>query len=254
MIKHMTKQGRLRISLLGVAGSLILAAAAQAAEITGTDFDVIYDPTTLGLFGSLSLSGNTLEFTPNNFIATSLNGAGVATPTGGATTASNIQLVANPGFQFGSLQLTELGDYLLSGSGSSVSVSGELIAFDGDSTSNPVLTYTTSTITPTGPLTTNNGQAVNWTATAAIDNTTPTVSGGSTWLAGAQTVDVSIENLLSASTDSADSEALIQKKALFGGVGLTVTPVPLPGTVLLFGSALAFLGFGNRRRWTARAQ
>ncbi len=101
----MIKQSRIQTALLGIAGSLMVGTAAQAAEIYGTDFDVIYNPATLGLFGSLSLSGDTLEFTPNNFIATSLNGQGVVTPTG-ATTASGIQLVANPGFHFGSLQLS----------------------------------------------------------------------------------------------------------------------------------------------------
>jgi len=99
-------------------------------------------------------------------------------------------------------------------------LSGELIAFDGDSTANPVTTYTTSTITASATLTVNTGlsNTQNWTASAAITNSTPTVYSGSAWLSGAQTVDVSIENLLSADTTAGNSEALIQKKAAFGGV------------------------------------
>jgi hypothetical protein len=243
---------RARLAVLASLGAALLAvgavAPAGAAEIIGTDFDVIYDPSSLGLFGTLSLVGDTLSFTPNNFIATSTNGEGVVTPTG-ATTASNIQLVANPGFHFGSLQLTEFGDYLLSGAGSTVSLSGELIAFDGDANANPIASYTTSTITPNGLLNVNSGSAVNWSATAGITNATPTFGGGGAWLASAGTVDLSIENLLSASTVSANSEALIQKKAAFGGVGLTVTPVPLPGAFWLLGSGLvALVRTSGRRR------
>jgi hypothetical protein len=242
---------RFHAAILGVAGIIALAGAGRSAELVGTDFDVIYDPTTLGLFGTLSLSGNTLEFTPNNFTATSTNGQGEMTPTG-VTTASGIQLVANPGFHFGSLQLTEFGDYRLKGSGSSVSLSGELIAFDGDATANPVATYTTGTITPNPalPLNINTDSAQNWSASATIINSTQTLGGSGPWLAGAGTVDISIENLLSASTVSADSEALIQKKAVFGGVGLTVTPVPLPGSACLFLSGM--LAFAVVRRRKAR--
>jgi hypothetical protein len=217
-------------------------AGAHADELFGTAFDVIYDPSTLGLFGSLSLVGNTLEFTPNNFIAVSQNGQGVVTPTG-ATTASGIQLIANPGYNFSLLQLTELGDYQLSGAGSSVSLSGELIAFDGDASADPVGTYTTSQINATGPLNVMTGlsNTQNWTATAAINNSTTTVGGSGPWLSGATTVDLSIENLLSASTTEADSEALIQKKGEFGGVGMTASTVPVPGAAWLLGGALLML-------------
>jgi hypothetical protein len=221
--------------------------AVHAAELYGTDFDVIYDPTTLGLFGSLSLVGNTLEFTPNSFIATSTNGQGVVTPAG-VTTASGIQLIANPGFQFGSLQLAELGDYQLSGAGSSVGLSGELIAFNG--AENPLATYTTSTITAAGALNvvTGTSNVQTWAASAAITNATPTEFNSGAWLSSASTVDISIENLLSASTTSANSLALIQKKDAFGGVTLTVTPVPLPASAWLFASAVAGLGLATRRR------
>jgi hypothetical protein len=256
----MTMSRLWKIALLTVTGAFGLMGAAQSTEIFGTDFNVIYDPSTLGLFGTLSLVGNTLEFTPNNFKALSTNGQGVTTPTGGATTASDIQLVANPGFQFGGLQLTEFGDYLLQGTGSSVSLSGELIAFDGDATGNPIATYTTGTITPNPslPLNLNTGTSQNWSGSAAITNATSPVGGGGAWLSGATTIDLSIENLLSASTVAANSEALIEKKAAFGGVGLTVTPVPVPPSVWLLAPGVLGLSWvacrsGHARRGVGRS-
>ena len=42
-----------------------------------------------------------------------------------------MQLIAKNGFKFGSIDLTEFGDYLLRGPESFVSVSGQILAFDG---------------------------------------------------------------------------------------------------------------------------
>ena len=47
------------------------------------------------------------------------------------STINDMQLIAKNGFKFGSIDLTEFGDYLLRGPESFVSVSGQILAFDG---------------------------------------------------------------------------------------------------------------------------
>src|SRR5579862_7654168 len=115
------------LAAVAFSSSASLPARASTITLTGAHFDVTYDPSTLNLFGSLNLVGDNLFFTPSNFKATSTNGAGVVTTD---STASGIVLSAHPGYQFGALTLAELGDYQLEGPSSTVSVSGQLRAFD----------------------------------------------------------------------------------------------------------------------------
>ncbi len=221
-----------------------LPTQASTITLTGAHFNVTYDPSTLNLFGSLNLVGDNLFFTPSNFKATSTNGAGVVTTD---STASGIILSAHPGYQFGALTLAELGDYQLQGSSSTVSVSGQLRAFDYN---NSFATQTTSAITATGPLTTADGASHDWVATSQITNSThplpnPLFPPVYPWLSNATQVDVTIENLLTAytATGTGPQLALIEKK--FNGVELSVTP--LPGTLWLMLSGLAG-AFGVARR------
>jgi hypothetical protein len=235
-------------AILGVLGT---AAQAQVVTIDGTDFNVTYNESDLGLFGTLNLVGDNLFFTPNNFLADSVNGQGaVATD----STASGIIITAHPGFTFGTLSLSEFGDYLLQGPGSSVSVAGELVAFDYN---NPFTTVTQvdQVTNPALPLTINDGTTHNWETSAVINNSSTPTTGGSPWLAGASQVDFEIENLLTAYTAScpesgcsAEEQAFIQKK--LSGVEVSVTPVPLPSTLWMALSALGGLALvtGAKRR------
>lgn len=226
-------------------------ASAEASTVTldGTDFTVTYDPTTLGIFGTLSVVGDNLFFTPNGFSATSTNGQQVV-----QTTATvNLTLTAIGNFQFGALNLQEFGDYQMQGPGSSVSVSGQLRAFDVNNAFN---TQTASNITanPSLPLTIDNNTDQNWAAGATINNSTATVTGGGQgWLAQANTINLTLENILQAYTQlcpvsgcTAAESAFIQKK--FDGVEVSVTPVPLPGSAwLLAAGLLGWIGLGLPR-------
>jgi hypothetical protein len=107
---------------LTLGAGLLLATAVHADVVTlsGHQFDLRYDTAEVGLFGTPTLVGNTILFTPSAFSAQSLNGAG----TFNVSSSLAIELVAHSGFRFGSLGIGEAGDYRLSGAGSSVGVSG----------------------------------------------------------------------------------------------------------------------------------
>jgi hypothetical protein len=233
--------------LISLALSLIAVSPAHAAiqTITGTNFDLVYDDTKLGLFGAPSLAGNNIFFTPNNFKAESLNGAGIATTN---STINGMQLVAKNGFQFGSIDLTEFGDYLMRDAESFVSVNGQLRAFDG---ANFAATNTSASliVSSTTPLNIIDGFNHDWLAAASITNATASKSGLTGWLSNASVVNITVENLLTAYTEAGlgPEQAFIEKKAI--GVGLVVTSaVPEPGVWSSLSAGLFLLGMMASRR------
>jgi len=238
---------------LAIAALWGAAGAAQAAIITltGVNFDVRYDDTKLGLFGAPTLGGNdTLFFTLNTFAAQSTNGLGIQST---FSTISGIELVAKNSYQFGSLALSEFGDYLLQGANSTVAVAGALRAFN---TANPINSQTNRflTVNPATPLNINDGSLHDWIASSTITTATapvlPTFLGGVNALANnARTVGITIENTLTAFTPpgvAPPQQAFIEKK--FAGVSLVVTPIPeVPTPVLMLGG-LALVGFVLRKK------
>ena len=227
--------------------------SAQAAlvTVTGTNFDLTYDTTKLGLFGVPTLVGNTLFFSPNAFVAESLNGAGVVSQN---STVSGLVLTAKNGFQFGAFDLAEFGDYRLNGAASSVQVNGQLRAFDIASSIN---TQTTSNLALFGAAPTlNDGALHNWNMLARIDASTapqgvPPVFGAPTNViqARASAVGLTIENQLTAYTDAQGNglrQAFVEKK--FAGVQMTVSPVPLPPSAALLAAGLTSALWVMRRR------
>lgn len=234
--------------LSGVGG----VSRAALVTLTGTNFDLTYDTTKLGLFGAPTLVADTLFFTPNNFFAESLNGAGADTTN---STVTGLVLTAKNGYKFGAFELAEFGDYLISGAGSLVRVQGQLRAFNVASS---LVTQTTNalTVNPLTPLTLNDGLLHDWNANARIDSSTSPVpvpfgTVQNVILSNPEAVGLTIENRLTAYTDPAGSglrEAFIEKK--FAGVQLTVTPpsaVPLPAAAWLMLSGIGALGVAARR-------
>lgn len=214
--------------MTALAGTLSPTAHGAMQTLSGSSFDLTYDDALLGLWGAPSLSGTTIFFTPTSFLAQSTNGS---PPTGGvvATTSTiNLTLTAKPGFSFGTLALTERGDYVLNGAGSSVSVGGQLIAFDQ---SNPINSYSASFInpSPTTPLTTNNNSLQPWQAGASLAVGLPPFFDPTV-------LRVTLQNQLIATTTpagGAGSLAFIQKKFAGAPVTLEVLPLPEPGAMLL---------------------
>jgi len=220
------------------AGLVLLAQAlsgtAFAASITlsGTNVDFILDDTMLGSFGPATVSGDTLYFTPIDFAARSLNGAGYSL----TNETMNIKVSAHAGSVFSSMGLLEKGDYLLLGSGSTADVSGQLRIFD---VATPLVDLTAS-LQPTSPLNLTGLPTHNWTGQASADL--------SAW-SNTRMVNVTVENLLLASTSASSSVAFVEKK--FVGLTAVTAPVPETDTYAMMLAGLGLVGFAVARRRAA---
>ncbi|MEQ1592632.1 MAG: PEP-CTERM sorting domain-containing protein [Thiobacillaceae bacterium] len=213
-----------------------LSGAAFAASMTlpGVTIDFTFDDAMLGLFGQASVSGNTLYFTPTGFQAKSLNSAGYAL----TNDTINVKVSAHAGWGLTGVELTEKGDYLLLGAGSTADVAGQMRVFD---LGHPLADVVTG-IQPTMPLNIMSAPTHNWLAETSTDL--------SAW-GHTQSINVTIENLLLSSTSAASSLAFVEKKF----VGLTpilttITPVPEADTYAMMLAGLGLVGWSAARRRT----
>lgn len=216
-----------------LAASLYLPSAlAVPVHLSGDTVDFFFDDALLGLFGSPTLLGDTLYFTPSEFDVASLNGSGYA------LTAStlNIQVIPKAGYDLDALRVTEEGDYLLLGSGpSGVDVAGQVRAF---ALSDPAMLATES-IAPDAPLAVVGVPTTNWTAVSGLG------LDAAGWVEG-DGINLTLENLLLAYTTADVSLAFIEKK--FVGVSVSTSPVPEPETLALLLASLGLVGFRVRHR------
>lgn len=218
------------IFLLGQA----LSGAAIAATVTlaGNTVDFSFDDALLSLFGPAAVSGDTLYFTPVDFKATSLNGAGFAL----TNDTVNIKVTAHADATFSSVSLIEKGDYLLLGSGSTADVGGQMRVFDIAAP----LTDTTASIASLSPLNLMGVSTHNWAAEASINL--------SAW-ESTRAINVTIENLLLASTGAVPSVAFVEKKFVgLNPVMLVASPTPEAETYALMLAGLGLVGFAAARR------
>jgi hypothetical protein len=234
--REKTKEQSMKCVNKLAAGALLLGqtfcSAAFAVTLAGNTVDYSFDVTQLGLFGQARVSGDTLYFTPVGFDAKSFNGSGFAL----ANATMNIEVTAHDGWSFAGMGLTERGDYLLLGAGSTAAVSGQIRAFD---IAHPLADLTAG-ISASTPLDLAGLPTRNWQADAALDL--------SAWH-DARTVNVTVQNLLLASTSAASSLAFVEKKF----VGLTpftvaVTPVPEAETWTMMLAGLGLMGWATLRR------
>jgi len=205
------------------------AAFAASVTLSGDTVDYTFDDTLLGLYGPASLSGDTLHFTPVDFQAKSLNGAGFAL----TNNTMNIQVTAHDGWLFSNIGLAERGDYLLLGAGSTADVAGQIRVFDVAAP----LTDVTASILPGGPLDQSGLPTTNWDAAATVDL--------SAWT-DARTVNVTVQDILLASTSAAASVAFVEKK--FVGLTAGVAPIPEAQTYAMMLAGLGLVGWKIRRR------
>ncbi len=223
-------------TMRNTAGVLILAASATLASgnalaittLVGNDVSFTFDETLLGLFGTPTVTGNSIQFAPLDFSAESLGGAGFAL----RNATVNIQVVAHAGYQLAAINLNESGTLALAGAGSSADVTGQIRVFD---LQNPIANEVTGSLAPTLG-------ASSWTAGAGV--VIPTVDWrGSGTVNG---VNLTIENILLANSIAADGLASIQKT--FVGANIQVSPVPEADTWAMLLAGLGLVGFMARRR------
>ena len=105
--------------LTGLALSVLTTqVSAVVVSVDGSDVRFTYDNATL--YGTGSVVGNAIVFTPSEFIAQSSNGGTVT-----ATEMLNLQVeVLSSGTSLLGFQLLEQGDYLLSGAGATAEAGG----------------------------------------------------------------------------------------------------------------------------------
>lgn len=212
--------------------------AAHAALVTiydptgQSDFSVTYDDTQTGVFGQPQIANNTVYFLPNDFFASSSNGLAPASINDNFL--FRLDVLAGHSFSLDQFNLTERGDYRLNGAGASVSVAGELQAYD---------TFSPSTVfadmLDTGPLNVADDQLHNWTGSASIGSTDGWTGTTSAW--------IFIDSTLTADTQALNEFAFIEKKFTGVAIELAVTQVPLPPAIWMFGTALVLLTGGRRR-------
>ena len=205
-------------------GLASISANAAIVTLFGDDVSFTFDDGTM--YGAGTVVGNNIYFTPDDFKAESLNGAGLVS----ASEMLDIRVeVTTAGFWLEDFALNELGDYLLNGGGASASASG---TFSVSSNTN---SNSDSNNFDAGPLTVQ-GALTEWSTSSLIDLSWGTDTD----------VDIEVMNLLQASTTDVGEQALVQKK--IGLVGVEITAVPVPAAVWLFGSALGMLGWARGRK------
>lgn len=223
---------------LTLAMSVSSASAAQVS-LSGATVEFSFDDSFLSsLFGSYSVSGDTLSFSPTTFSAQQI-GLGLALKN---ATTPLITVSAKSGYLLTALDLFEQGDYSRVQNGSDttfVSLGGQFIVNDTQTSitvTNPFDSVTTiSSLIALSPWST-----TNWTATGEVD------------LSPVDSATVKVESLLMAGVvvGSGLNMAFIEKNLLKIGVStmpeVMQIPVPLPASVWTFG--VAVMGFLYTRR------
>ena len=230
-------------SSLVFAGAILATGSAVAVPVTivGNTVSFTFDSALAGLFGAPTVNGDSIFFTPTNFKVFSSNDGFEQ-----ISQTFNIAITANAGFQIAGANLTESGDYynintsVLEG----VAVSGQLRLVDLEAPFTPAVTSAIGTPAPLTATTTFPAgfATTNWTASSSV--AVPMGWGGQDGIPTA--VNVTIENILIASSLNASSAAFIEKK--FAGLDIVTTPVPEPQTYALFLAGLGLIGFMARRR------
>lgn len=202
---------------------MLLCSNASALTLAGGNVSYSFDAAQLGLFGTASVVGGNLTFTPTSFKATS----GVP-----ATGSVNIDIIANSGYTLSGFNLTESGGYNKPGAADGVYLTGNISVLDIEGDTSKKLD---SNILTLAPLSTG---GTSWTAQAGV--LLPASGwGGSDGIVGS--VRLTINNQLFA-TGSGE----IWKNTI--GVAAVTTPVPEAEKYAMMLVGLGLIGFIVRSR------
>lgn len=215
------------VAVLGLSGAL-LCSGASAITLAGGNVSYSFNEAELGLFGTASLVGDNLVFTPTSFLATS------TTP---ATQTVHVTVTASAGYYLTAFNLSESGGYSLPGVGDAVYLTGNisLLDIEGD-TSNKVI----SNLQLGAPF---SGTGGNWSAEASA-SVPASGWGGDDGIVSS--VRFTLNNDLFAMGGGE-----IWKNAI--SLEVITTPVPEAETYALMLAGLGLVGFMARRRRLAFA-
>lgn len=221
---------RTNLARSALAGAILMSMGSAASAITleGDTLWFSFDETTLNpLFGSFSVTGDTLTFDPTTWVAQTFNGISVAN-----ATTPQITVTAKTNFLLTGASLHEQGDYFRIGSpAGEVGVGGQFIL---DNSPIGISAGALTDVTTIGGLTPS-----EWNVDSA----------GS--LSGTSGL-IKLENILIAGAlgDGANlAYAFVEKKLIEISVGTQA--VPLPPAAWMLGSALVGLVTVGRRKFAS---
>jgi hypothetical protein len=189
----------------------------------------------LGLFGTVEVIGDSIVSSPTNFRAESNNGG-----TASVNDNREIQIIAKPGYQIDGINITEGGEYLMSGAINSVSVDVDGWSDVGEWNNYVFGPSVQQTLLITGNLTNNDGSTHSWEGSA---NTSLT---GPEW-DGINHIGLVLQNNLIADTLTSGETAWIDKNSI--DISVITSAIPVPAAVWLFVSGLMGLsGFARRKK------
>ncbi|MES0328004.1 MAG: VPLPA-CTERM sorting domain-containing protein [Gammaproteobacteria bacterium] len=238
------KQFMLITSSLGissVSNAALFDCVSEAGYCIGEGNTVIFKyagtTSSIGLFGTVEVIGDSIVSFPTDFRAESVDGEGTALLSDNGT----VQVIAKSGYQIDGVNIKEIGDYLMTGAGSTVDVDGWSKIYDW----NNILfgESVQQNLDITGDLTIIDSSTHTWDAATSFDLT------GSNW-DGINHIGLQLQNNLSAYTSADGDIAWIEKKITGGSIDFSVatTVIPVPAAVWLFGSGLLGLAGMARRK------